>query len=290
MRPADLKTWIFLDGGDPEETRKAKDTLGFLDGQTTNPSFVAKNPEAKKRLESGRKFSEEELLEFYRDTVVKKIAEIIPDGSISIEVYADHETTPERMLEQAREMFTWTPNAQIKFPTTTAGLEAAQRALAEDIRVNMTLCFQQQQAAAVYAATKGAARGDVYVSPFVGRLYDRGEQGMDLIANIMRMYGKGDDHVMVLAASLRDLDMLLESVMLQADIVTAKYETLAEWAAEGLRMPPKDFSTAYEGMKEIPYERLDLNADWRSFDLSHPKATEGLEKFSADWNKLLKDS
>ncbi|WP_029898461.1 transaldolase family protein [Desulfohalovibrio reitneri] len=288
MRPEGLTTQIFVDGGDPEETRRVKDKLGFLDGQTTNPSFVAKNPEAKKRLEKGERFSEKELLAFYRDTIVKEIEKVIPGRSISIEVHADDSTPAERMLEQAREMATWTPNAQIKFPTTTTGIEAAVRALQEDIPVNMTLCFQQAQAAAVHSATRGAKKGDVFVSPFVGRLYDRGENGMDLIANIRRMYNKVDSHVLLLAASLRDLDQLLQSILLGADIATCKPETLMQWADEGMHMPPQDFSVAYEGAKAIPYQHLDPEKDWRSFDLSHPKLDEGLEKFSADWTKLLK--
>ena len=90
----------------------------------------------------------------------------------------------EDMLPQGREMFSWIPNAHIKFPTSHEGLKAADQAVQEGLRVNLTLCFSQEQAAAVYAATKGAKKGDVFVSPFIGRLDDRGENGMDLIANI----------------------------------------------------------------------------------------------------------
>ncbi|MCF8044194.1 MAG: hypothetical protein K9L19_18175 [Desulfarculaceae bacterium] len=288
MKPNKLKTLIYLDGGDPDETMKIRDKMGFLDGQTTNPTFVSKNPEVKKRLERGEKFSQEDLLDFYHHDVINRIAEIIPNGSISIEVYADHQTTTDQMLEQAQRMFTWTPNAHIKFPSTKEGIKAAWRALKEGVRVNMTLCFQQQQAAAVYAATKGADRGSVYISPFVGRLYDCGERGMDLIANIGRMYQKGDGHVMQLAASLRNLDMLKETIALQADIATAKLETLTEWADTGLQLPPAGFKTpSRDDEAPIPYQELDLEADWQSFDLSHPKTDEGLTKFSDDWNKLL---
>src|SRR5260370_28219150 len=88
-----------------------------------------------------------------------------------------------------------------------------------NIRVNMTLCFSQEQAAAVYAATKGS-KEPVYVSPFVGRLDDRGEDGIDLVKNIKTMHRNGDGHVHVLAASIRHLDHLLSSFALDVDLVT----------------------------------------------------------------------
>src|SRR5438067_11715881 len=80
------------------------------------------------------------------------------------------------MLAQGEEMFTWIPNAYIKYPCIREGLRAAKMSIEGNMRVNMTLCFSQSQAAAVYAATKGS-REPVYVSPFVGRLDDRGDDG-----------------------------------------------------------------------------------------------------------------
>ena len=104
MRPEGLKTRIFLDGGDPEKTKEIIGILGFLDGQTTNPTLISKNPEAKKRLVEGRKFRESEILGFYRD-VVRTISSLIPEGSVSVEVYADPASRAETMLRQAKEMF-----------------------------------------------------------------------------------------------------------------------------------------------------------------------------------------
>ncbi len=132
----------------------------------------------KQRIERGQKFKKAEILEFYRD-VVKELSNLIPHGSISIEVYADHTTKAEEMIEQAEEMFSWIPNAHVKIPIIHEGLKAAEIAIKKGIRINMTLCFTQEQAAAVYAATLGAKKGNVFVSPFVGRLDDRGENGMD---------------------------------------------------------------------------------------------------------------
>src|ERR1700741_2887708 len=175
---------ILVDGGDPEETAQVKAVLGFVDGQTTNPSLIAKNPEVQQRIASGRKLDAEEEKAEYRK-IVQRISPLVGTAGVSIEVFADLDTSSEEMLAQGREMFDWIPNAYIKYPCTHEGLRAAQLSVQKDMRVNMTLCFSQDQAAAVYAATRGSKR-PVYVSPFVGRLDDQGEDGMDLIKNIRR--------------------------------------------------------------------------------------------------------
>jgi transaldolase len=289
MRPKDLKTRIFLDGGDPHETREILDLLGFLDGQTTNPTLISKNPQARKRLEKGEKFTAEEILNFYH-FVVREISALMPQGSISVEVYADPFTFAEEMLTQGRKMFSWIPNAHIKFPSSQEGLKAAQQAVKEGLRVNMTLCFSQEQAAAVYAATLGAKRGTVFVSPFIGRLDDRGENGMDVIANIIRMYGHGDAHVEVLTASVRSIDHLLYALKLGSDIVTAPFAILKEWGEKGLPMPGQDYVYDPKNLKSIPYKEIKLTRDWKEYNIKHDLTVKGMEKFSADWNALIKES
>jgi transaldolase len=287
MRPEKLKTRIFLDGGDPGETREAIRLLGFLDGQTTNPTLISKNPEARKRIEKGEKFSPDEILSFYR-SVVEEISGLIPKGSISVEVYADATTKAETMLEQGKEMFSWIPNAHIKFPASAEGLRAAERAIKESLRVNMTLCFQQEQAAAVYAATKGAKKGGVFVSPFIGRLDDRGQNGMDLIANILKMYRKGDGHVEVLTASVRNIDHHLYALKLGSDIITSPFKILEEWAEDKLRVPGEEYRYNAGDLKTIPYSDIDLTKDWREYDIRHELTDKGMARFSADWNSLIK--
>lgn len=287
MRPENLKTRIFLDGGDVEETRQAIKTLGFLDGQTTNPTLISKNPEARERLERGEKFRHEELLDFYRH-VVGQISQLIPQGSISVEVFSDPSTTSETMLAQGREMYSWIPNAHIKFPTATEGLKAASQAVREGMRVNMTLCFSQEQAAAVYAATRGAKRGDVFVSPFIGRLDDRGENGMDVIAHIIEMYKEGDGHVEVLTASVRKIEHIYCAIKLGSDIITSPFKVLKEWAEKDLQMPTEGYTYQPEGLRPIPYRNIDLSRDWRDYDISHDLTDKGMQRFSDDWNALLK--
>jgi transaldolase len=286
MRPQGLNTRIFLDGGNPADTREIIGLLSFLDGQTTNPTLISKNPEAKERLERGEKFSEKEIYRFYRD-VVTELSGLIPLGSVSVEVYADLSTKAEQMLAQGKEMFSWIPNAHIKFPSSAEGLRAAEMAVESGLRVNMTLCFTQEQAAAVYAATRGAKKGEVFVSPFVGRLDDRKENGMDLIANIVRMYGKSDHHVEVLSASVRNMDHFYYSIALGCDIVTAPYEILKEWAEKGCSLPDKDYKYDTKGLSPIAFKDLLLSNNWKDIDISNELTVKGMERFSADWNLLI---
>lgn len=285
-RPTELRTKIFLDSGDPAETKAILDKLGFLDGQTTNPTLVAKNPYAQERFKAGEKFSETEIHDFYRQ-VVQDISALLPNGSVSIEVYADENTTSDAMFAQGKEMFGWISNAHVKYPTIQAGLAAAEQSIAAGHRVNMTLCFTQQQAAAVYAATKGAQPGDVFVSPFIGRLDDLGQNGMDLIANICQQFKESDHHVGVLAASVRTLPHLLQSIAAGADSITAPYSVLAEWADAGMPLPEADFEYDIQGLAPIAYTEVDLSKEWQDYNIQHELTTKGVERFAADWNQLI---
>lgn len=271
MRPANLKSKIFVDSGDINETKETIRLLGFLDGQTTNPTLISKNPDAQ-----GKKFTR----------VVEEVSALIPNGSVSVEVYADGTTSADEMFEQGKQIFSWIPNAHIKYPITTAGLEAAQKSVQSGMRVNMTLCFTQTQAAAVYSATQGAKKGDVFVSPFVGRLDDRGENGMDLIKNIIQMFRVGDGHVEVLTASVRNLDHLLYAIQLGSDIITSPFKILKEWAEAELKMPTEDFTYNSGTLKPIPYKEVSLEKDFHEYDIHHELTDAGVKRFSDDWNSL----
>jgi len=281
------KTKILVDGGDPQETRHVKELLGFVDGQTTNPTLIAKNPHIKELVASGQKLSKKQELEEYKK-IVETISPLVGDAGVSIEVFADEKTTSEEMFEQGKEMFTWIQNGYIKYPTTAEGLRAAQMSVRQQMRVNMTLCFSQQQAAAVYAATNGT-RQPVYVSPFVGRLDDIGENGMDVVRNIKRMFAQGDGHVLVLAASLRSVEHLLYCFALESELVTVPAKILEQWAQTNFPMPDKQFRYKSPG-KPIPYEELNLEEPWESFDVRHELTRKGIEKFAADYRATLERS
>jgi transaldolase len=278
------KTKILVDGGDPQETLHIKQLLGFVDGQTTNPSLIAKNPHIRELIASGHRLSNKEELDEYK-RIVQTISPLVGDAGVSIEVFADEKTTAQEMLDQGREMYTWIPNAYIKYPCITEGLRAAQMSVGQDMRVNITLCFSQQQAAAVYAATKGA-KEPVYVSPFVGRLDDVGQNGMDLVKNIKQMFSQGDGHVLVLAASIRSLEHLLYCFLLETELVTVPAKTLELWAAQNSPMPGKDF--LYKpSLKPIPYQELDLEQPWGAFDIQHELTRKGIDKFAADYRATI---
>jgi len=287
------KTKILVDGGDPQETLRVKGLLGFVDGQTTNPSLVANNPHIKQLLASGRKLSEQDEMDEYRK-IVREISPLVGDGGVSIEVFSDQKTTAQQMVVQGKQMYSWISNAYVKYPCTAEGLRAAQMSVGEGMRVNMTLCFSQEQAAAVYVATKGS-KAPVYVSPFVGRLDDSGENGMDLVKNIKQMYEAGDGHVHVLAASIRHLKHLLGSFALRAELVTAPSKVWEEWAASSFPLPGADF--VYQGtdkadrpLKPVAYKTVDLNQAWESFDIRHDLTTKGIQQFVADYKSTLKQS
>jgi transaldolase len=285
------KAQLLVDGGDPEETLRVKQLVGYVDGQTTNPTLVSKNPEIRKLIASGQKLNAQEQLDEYKK-IVRSISPLIGSAGVSIEVFADFDTSAEQMLAQGREMFSWIPNAYVKYPCTHEGLRAAQLSVRENMRVNMTLCFSQEQAAAIYAATK-RSKAPVYVSPFVGRLDDRGENGIDLVKNIKQMYEAGDGHVHVLAASIRNLNHLLGAFALKAELVTAPGKVWEEWAAASFPLPGADF--VYEGTDKsgkplgpIVYKSIDLTQSWESFDIRHDLTTKGIQQFVADYKSTVK--
>lgn len=284
MKPAYLATAIFLDSGNPIETKRALAALGFLDGQTTNPSLVAKNPSILESREQGA-LNEETIWNEYKK-VADEIRNIIPNGAISCEVFSDKDTQHEEMIQKGREIAAWFPGIYVKLPITHEGLLAARQLVREDINVNMTLCFTQEQAAAVHSATIGARRGQVYVSPFVGRLDDNGYHGIDLIKNIILMYSSWNSHVMVLAASIRNLDHVFGCITAGADIMTLPIAVIEQWAAHGLNNNPADHSFAISDTAPIPYRDIS-EGDWVLYDIHHRLTDAGLEKFASDWNALF---
>ncbi len=286
---------IFLDSGDPAETRAAKGLIGTIDGQTTNPSLVAKNPDVKKRIESGKKLTTDELLVMYEEMVTAIATETA--GPISVEVYADFETTAAEMLKQAEKMYSWGKNIYMKFPTVPAGLEAANQFTTDGGRVNMTLVFDQQQAAAVYAATASTAQ-PAFISPFIGRWDDRGLNGIDLIKNIHKQYrtyekkqGK-ESHVKILAASIRSLDHLYASIFYGADALTMPLSVIEEWIGDEKWVPDERYRYQPEGLKSLVYEETPLHATFDAYQIEIADGSllaEGMKKFYTDWNALVSD-
>ena len=274
-----LTSKIFIDGGDPKETAGAKMLLGHIEGQTTNPTLIAKRAKSEKREVR----SEKGALDYYRLTVVEMAK--VTSGPISIQVIADSMTKKEEMLRQAHIYKDWIPNGVIKFPCTYEGLSAAE-IFCQEWSVNITLNFSQEQAAAVYVATKNA-KHDVFISPFVGRLDDRGENGMDVVANELKMYKKWNSHVKVLTASVRRLSHILYALKLGSHAITIPFKLFLEWKHIGFSSPLANFK--YEtDTKPIPYKELELKQDWRDYDLRHDLTDFGLKKFMEDWISIVR--
>lgn len=287
-----LSSKIFIDGGVPDETRQANERFFAhfsypLDGQTTNPTLIAKNLKARMDANpTAPRLTEALALEEYKK-IVQEISSLLPHGSVSIQVFADQNTPAPTMLTQAADRITWIPNASIKLPCTTEGLRAGQ-SLCQKMPLNFTLVFSQSQAAAVYEATKGA-KFPVFLSPFVGRLDDRGENGMQVIENILKLYQEGDGHVETLTASVRSIEHIKYALYLKSPIITIPAKVFLQWADEGFSQP--DTSYAYQqpaNIKPLPYQPdVTLGKPWDSYDLHHDLTDKGLTAFWNDWTGLF---
>lgn len=210
---------FFVDTADIKEIRELAAT-GLLDGVTTNPTLVAK---------SGRDFFE----------VLKEICQVV-DGPVSAEVTA---TDAAGMIKEGEKLAKIADNITIKVPLTIDGLKACKHFTSQGTMVNVTLCFSAAQA--ILAAKAGAT----FVSPFVGRLDDIGQDGMQLIADIVTIYNQYDEFTtQVLVASVRNPVHIVETAKMGAHVAT---------------IPPSV-------LKQL---------------VSHPLTDKGLATFLADWQK-----
>jgi len=195
---------FFLDTANIKEIEEAK-KMGLIDGVTTNPSLMAK--------EGGD----------WRE-IAKKICELV-DGPVSLEVLA---TDYESMIKEARELIKFGPNVVIKIPMTEDGIKAAYFLEKEGIPTNVTLVFSLNQALLV------GKIGASYVSPFVGRLDDIGEKGMDLVANIVTVYKNYGFNTQIIVASVRHPEHVRQSALLGAHIATIPFKVIKKLASHPL--------------------------------------------------------
>ncbi len=193
---------IFLDTADVDEIRRGA-RLGVVKGVTTNPSLAAKAGVGG--------------MEAYK-AAVQEIASII-DGPISIEVIS---TDVEGMITEGKDYVTWISKPWIKLPSTPAGFEAMKVLSDEGMEINQTLCFSVNQ------ALLGAQAGATAVSPFVGRMDDIGQRGMDLVAEIVTIFRQYDIKTEVLAASIRHALHCVEAARAGAHIATIPYSVLEQ--------------------------------------------------------------
>jgi transaldolase len=209
---------IFLDTGNTKEIKEAA-SWGVLDGITTNPSLVAKE---------GRSFKD----------LLKEICSLV-DGPISAEVVS---VEADAMVKEGKDLATVHKNIVVKVPLIPEGLKACKALTSQGIRVNVTLCFSPNQA--LLAAKAGAW----CVSPFIGRLDDISQNGMELIRDIVTIYRNYQYKTKVLVASVRSPQHVVEAAKIGGDICTMPYTV---------------------------YKQL----------VQHPLTDSGLKKFLADWDK-----
>lgn len=211
---------FFIDTANLDEIKEANE-LGLIDGVTTNPSLVAR----------------EGKVDFKKH--LAKICEMV-DGDISAEVTS---LDAEGMLREGREFAAIAPNIVVKCPLTLDGLKATRIFREEGTKVNVTLCFSAAQA--LLAAKAGAS----YISPFVGRLDDIGQNGMALIADIVQIYDNYNYDTEVLVASVRHPMHIVESALLGAHVATIPFKVIQQL-------------------------------------VKHPLTDKGLESFLSDWKKI----
>lgn len=214
---------LFIDTANVEQIREANE-LGVICGVTTNPSLIAKE---------GRDFVE----------VVKEITNIF-DGPISAEVISLESA---KMVEEARELSKIHKNIIIKIPMTLEGLKAVKILSSEGIRTNVTLIFSATQA--LLAARAGAT----YVSPFLGRLDDVGQNGMNLIEEITDIFDRHDIKTEIIAASIRNPIHVIDAARLGAHIATVPYNVIVQMS-------------------------------------KHPLTDLGIERFLKDWESVPKNN
>ena len=209
---------FFVDSADIKQIEDLMPT-GLIDGVTTNPSLIAKNG----------------------DDMAKTIKDIcaLVSGPVSAEVTA---TDSDKMLEEGQYLASLAKNVTIKVPLTINGLKTCKALRAQGTQVNVTLCFSATQA--LLAAKAGAS----FISPFVGRLDDIGEKGMDLIEDIVIIYENYGFETEVLVASVRSKQHVIDAAIIGAHVAT---------------LPPKVIYELYE----------------------HPLTDKGLKAFLDDWNK-----
>jgi transaldolase len=213
---------FFLDSADLNEIRRAMDA-GLIDGITTNPSLLAKV--------AGADHDPRDIL--------LEICRLVP-GPISAEVVG---TDRDTIVREGRTLAKLADNIVVKVPLTEDGLMACRQFRSEGIHVNVTLCFSPAQA--LLAAKAGAS----FISPFVGRLDDIAQDGMQLIEQIVQIYGNYDFQTEVLVASVRHPVHVVQAALLGADVATVPAKVLHQL-------------------------------------MNHPLTDKGLEGFLADWAKL----
>jgi len=291
-------TRFILDSGDPNEYKIALKLFNKNDqtlwGSTTNPSLIAK-----KLLEQGKKLTTKEAFTLQKD-IVMQILDIVP-GAVSAEVYADIQTASQDMVEQGREIAGWDKRVVIKLPTTVEGFKARTELRKENIVTNNTLVFSQEQIYAIclhehLVQKEFQAKGNwpTFISPFLGRLDDIGEDGTVLVRNGIELKSYFSEELWMLSASIRSVSHLTTCIKLGSELITAPLKIYKSWL-EGTPEAASDSNLSTPDLWHIPNEIKDIDSldtffkalDNKSLDISHDLTEKGIQKFAEDWKNIL---
>lgn len=303
----DTTTKFLLDSGNVEEYQEiaklAQDSGSQLWGATTNPTLIAKNL-------SGQKVTEKEAFELQKK-VAMQILEIVP-GAVSSEVYADEKTSAQQMIGQGREIASWHPRIVVKLPTTLEGLKARTTLRKEKIKINNTLVFSQAQIYAIclheYLVQKFYGPTDdifpPFISPFVGRLDDIGQNGMDVVEAGMMIKAlfkmdlpKSTLAIWMLESSVRSLEHVKKGIESKVELITAPAKVYKEWFETN---HSEQVTTQSELEKRITYfdPGIDITTiasmdefyellTSKKIDIDHELTKKGIEKFVQDWRAVI---
>lgn len=300
-------TQFILDSGDPDEFRAiatlAKEHNEVLFGATTNPTLIAKKL-------AGRKVSQEEAFELQRQ-IVMEIVNIVP-GPVSAEVYADEKTIAEEMVQQGREIAKWHERVVVKLPTTIEGFKARTLLRREKVPINNTLVFSQQQVFAVCLHERiieqesglenpEHAEGPPFISPFVGRLDDQGEDGVAVVEHAMRLKRAHNFTPLILLSSVRRVEHIKRGLDCEVDLVTSPAKVYQEWLPLTIEqknvIDPKGYAANLKSIEywDPPQELLAIDSidglmeaiTSEKLTIHHDLTDKGLTRFADDWKVII---
>lgn len=306
MKSLDISTKFLLDSGDTNEYKEIikllKENGHELWGSTTNPTLIAKTL-------SGRKINEKEALDLQKQ-IVLEILSLLP-GAVSAEVYSDARTTASEMIEQGQEIATWHKRVVVKLPTTLEGFKARSALRKAHIAVNNTLVFSQEQIFAICLHEKIMQHlyGPIddlfppFISPFVGRLDDTLENGMDLVEHGMQIKKEVcaskaviKPTLWMLEASVRTTAHMLQGFELKTELITAPAKVYRVWLQTSLEkqpdtkleLKPIPFWIAPKNLFEIETEEKFMSAIQNGeLNINHPQTDSGLVRFAQDWKAVI---
>lgn len=290
-------TRLLLDSGDPIEYKEISELAKKNDteiwGSTTNPTLIAKKLE-------GQKVNPQKAFQLQKQ-IALEILELVP-GAVSAEVYADENTKAEQMIEQGRQIATWHERIVVKLPTTIEGFKARTQLRKEKVPINNTLVFSQQQIFAICLHEQIVQQlyGPInnpyppFISPFLGRLDDIGENGVGLLEHGMKIKKIFKSELWMLEASVRSIEHIKKGFEIGSELITAPGKVYREWFTNPTSqtlpntLRPISYWQPPQNLLEISSINDFMSAiESGKLDIAHQLTDKGLARFANDWKAIL---